>query len=208
MNERHVGIGGSADAGVRVAHGTTPGEIGWCGSRLRVSPSDGLGRLCGVVAGRCRRPTVRCCRTFRASRAACHRLYHQTHPSKMSTKVKRDASMLYLCAPHSLTSSARPTSARALHAAGMGVNERTKIERVAGGCPRRVHPRPRRRRPRRRELVVLRLFARRPRCAPTRASGAERTATAHARRLASRPGPADLAPGLAAAAGRPDLGQI
>ena len=47
-----------------------------------------------------------------------------------------------------------------------------------------------------------------PRPAPTRASGAERTATAHARRLASRPGPADLAPGLAAAAGRPDLGQI
>ena len=37
----------------------------------------------------------------------------------------------------------------------------------------------------------------RPRRAPTRASGAERTATAHARRLASRPGPADLAPGLA-----------
>ena len=40
----------------------------------------------------------------------------------------------------------------------------------------------------------------RPRRAPTRASGAERTATAHARRLASRPGPADVAPGLAAAA--------
>ena len=40
----------------------------------------------------------------------------------------------------------------------------------------------------------------RPRRAPTRASGAERTATAHVRRLASRPGPADVAPGLAAAA--------
>ena len=36
----------------------------------------------------------------------------------------------------------------------------------------------------------------RPRRAPTRASGAERTAAAHARRLTSRPGPADLAPGL------------
>ena len=40
----------------------------------------------------------------------------------------------------------------------------------------------------------------RPRRAPTRASGAERTATAHARRLTFRPGPADVAPGLAAAA--------
>jgi hypothetical protein len=88
VNERHAGIGGSAAAGVRLAHDTTPGEIGWCDSRLRVSPSAGLGWLCGVVAGRCRRPTALCCRTLCASRAACL-LYHQAHPSKINTQVKR-----------------------------------------------------------------------------------------------------------------------